>query len=228
MMFPLIRPDLECLLSDPDHTRILPVCVRPEDLVLCVSRAYQQFNHPLPPIGAVKSIYYPFYVFRRGDACTLIPAAGLPFRLIRVYQFKVPDAGEDEGYRSDFQRLNPDVHLMTALEKAGTSFSDHPAETLLELVMIPFYVVNVRRGQSNVPVLINGCNADVMLENPPAIHNRHEEFKNRLVATITYVGLVTVITAVWIETQQMAAAFGIAVIAGAGVRWLLLRRFDLS
>ena len=228
MMLPLIRPDLECLLSDPDHTRILPVCVRPEDLVLCVSRAYQQFNHPLPPIGAVKSIYYPFYVFRRGDACTVIPAAGLPFRLIQAYQFRVPDAGKVEGYRSDFQRQNPDVHLMNALEKAGASFSDHPSETSVELIMTPFYVADVGRGQSDVPVLINGYNADVMLENPPAVQNRHEAFKNRLLATITFVGLVAVITTGWIKTGQMAAAFGIAVIAGAGVRWLLLRRFDLS
>lgn len=228
MMFPLTQPDLERMLADPDNTQVLPVGVRQEDLVLCVSRAYQQFNHPVPSIGKVKTIYYPFYVFKHAEKCTMIPAAGFPYRLIQAYRFKVPEAGAVEDYRIDFQRQNPDVPLVSAQEKAGSEFSDHPTETSVGLVMVPFYVLDVRRGRSDVPVLINGYNADVMLESPPAIHNRHEELKNRIVAISTFVGLVSIITTVWMKTELMAVAFGVAAIAGAGVRWVLLRRFDLS
>ncbi|MBN1879100.1 hypothetical protein JW823_03225 [bacterium] len=224
MDFPMVDSDLEQKLLETHNHEILPVRVKEEQIILCIGRAYALFNHPMPPVQAVRKEILPFYIFCHSGEICLLPAAGFPFRLIQSYQFKVSQTESHGEFQSDFTDRSPDVPLESALERLDKTFADHPSNTRAGIIRIPFYIVSIGWGKITVPLLINAYNADVLLENPPVKRNRGETRRSLWIAVGAYLGLVSAITAVWISTGSMVLGCVAAVVSGAGIRWITMKR----
>jgi hypothetical protein len=225
--YPLVQTDLEELLHSEDAWSWLPVRLRDFNVTLCLNRAYAAFNQPAPKPTSSAKMYIPFALFRKEENVVMKPAAGVPYRLLQNYQCKLPDNISTNCERIDFQRLSPECVLETTLNQLDRMFTDYPSETTAQIVYIPFYIIKLCKGSTSTNVLVNGYNADVLLEQPPPKKTRSDGFGRTFMAVSAYAGLVALITGVWLTMNSFSLSIALTIVAAAGIRKVVEWRLAL-
>ncbi|MBN1297053.1 hypothetical protein JXA80_09750 [bacterium] len=213
--FPLTRVFLQSQLVQTAQHRVYPRVVRPEEIILCVGRAFRTLGYAaFPPIVETEEVYIPFYVFSSGNYVETIPAVGLPYRLMRTYRFIGPGVPLNMEWEPGIRVMAPDIGLTAALNSTEPAIREHPLSVTVEMVYILFYHVTIRRGRSLGDMLVNSATADVLLENAPPRYDAREARRSLWVAVCVFGGLVTTITAMWMISGSMTVA---AAVTGSSI-----------
>jgi len=220
---PLNRTAPKSLLHHEEDWLYLPARIAPEQLVLCLGRVFQTFNRPPPLMESVSRINIPFWVFQHDDSTHMVPAAGLPYRLLESYQYVISASVSVHQGNDQFTNLNPDVSYDVAVTKVSAEFFDNPGSVDVRIVFIPFYIISTQWGVRTVPVLLNACNADALLENPPTKVDSSAAARHLFLAISAYSGLVIALTSTWIASGSMGLTLVMSGLSVFGIRWLIIR-----
>ncbi len=214
----LTEADLEENFHSEHAWSYLPVRIRDVNVSLCIARAYESFNQPPPKIIEKKRWYVPFVVYRRKNKVRMKLAVGMPYRLLPDYQCALPEMLLSAQEHNDFQLIHPDYVLEQGLLELESEFTDYPAEATASIVFVPFYSITVPWGSATSTVLVNGYNADILLERPPPGLPGSGSFGRVIMATGAYTGLVALITGTWLSLNSVFLSIALTIIAAAGIR----------